>query len=153
MLIFNNASTVPVYHDTRLITTFRRSIELLQEGRSMIIFPEWNKRYNNILYDFQDKFVDLARFYYKKTKKALLFVPVYNAPKLHKTVIGKPVRFDPDAPIESERERICKAMKDAITEMAASLPEHTVIPYRNIPKRLYPKNIPIEVYTDEETGS
>ena len=44
-------------------------------------------------------------------------------------------------------------MKDAITEMAASLPEHTVIPYRNIPKRLYPKNIPIEVYTDEEAGS
>ena len=153
VLIFNNASTVPVYHDTRLITTFRRSIELLQEGRSMIIFPEWNKRYNNILYDFQDKFVDLARFYYRKTKQALLFVPVYNAPKLHKTVIGKPVRFDPGAPIESERERICKAMKDAITEMAASLPEHTVIPYRNIPKRLYPKNIPIEVYTDEEAGS
>ena len=153
VLIFNNASTVPVYHDTRLITTFRRSIELLQEGRSMIIFPEWNKRYNNILYDFQDKFVDLARFYYRKTKQALLFVPVYNAPKLHKTVIGKPVRFDPDAPIEHERERICKAMKDAITEMAASLPEHTVIPYRNIPKRLYPKNIPIEVYTDEEAGS
>lgn len=153
VLIFNNASTVPVYHDTRLITTFRRSIELLQEGRSMIIFPEWNKRYNNILYDFQDKFVDLARFYYRKTKQALLFVPVYNAPKLHKTVIGKPVRFDPGAPIEFERERICKAMKDAITEMAASLPEHTVIPYRNIPKRLYPKNIPIEVYTDEEAGS
>ena len=153
VLIFNNASTVPVYHDTRLITTFRRSIELLQEGRNMIIFPEKNKRYNNILYDFQDKFVDLARFYYKKTKKALLFVPVYNAPKLHKTVIGKPVRFDPGAPIESERERICREMKDAITEMAASLPEHTVIPYRNIPKRLYPKNIPIEVYTDEEAGS
>lgn len=153
VLIFNNASTVPVYHDTRLITTFRRSIELLQEGRSMIIFPEWNKRYNNILYDFQDKFVDLARFYYRKTKQALLFVPVYNAPKLHKTLIGKPVRFDPAAPIESERERICKAMKDAITEMAASLSEHTVIPYRNISKRLYPKNIPIEVYTDEEAGS
>ena len=153
VLIFNNASTVPVYHDTRLITTFRRSIELLQEGRSMIIFPEWNKRYNNILYDFQDKFVDLARFYYRKTKQALLFVPVYNAPKLHKTVIGKPVRFDPGAPIEQERERICRAMKDTITEMAASLPEHTVIPYRNIPKRLYPKNIPIEVYTDEEAGS
>ena len=153
VLIFNNASTVPVYHDTRLITTFRRSIELLQEGRNMIIFPEKNKRYNNILYDFQDKFVDLARFYYRKTKQALLFVPVYNAPKLHKTVIGKPVRFDPGAPIEQERERICKAMKDAITAMAAALPEHTVIPYRNIPKRLYPKNIPIEVYTDEEAGS
>ena len=152
VLLFNNARTVPVYHDTRLITTFRRSIELLQEGRGIIIFPEKNAPFNNILYDFQDKFVDLARFYYRKTKKALCFVPVYNAPTLHRTLIGKPVRFDPTAPIEDERARICALMKAEITAMACSLPEHTVVPYRNIPKRLYPKNIPIEVYTDEETG-
>jgi len=31
-----------------------------------------------------------------------------------------------------------------ITEIAVSLPEHTVVPYRNIPKKLYPSNIPKE---------
>lgn len=151
VLLFNNARTIPVYHDTRLITTFRSSIEKLQEGYSMIIFPEKNERYNNILYDFQDKFVDLARFYYKKSGKALCFVPVYHAPALHKTVIGEAVRFDPTQPIEAERARICQAMKDSITEMACSLPEHRVVPYRNIPKRLYPKNTLTEVPSDEET--
>ena len=49
--------------------------------------------------------------------------------------------------------RLCAALTDAITALAVSLPEHTVIPYRNIPRRQYPKNIPIEVYTDEKTGS
>lgn len=153
LLLFNNARTIPVYHDSRLISTFRRSIEKLQEGNSILIFPEKNEHWNNILYDFQDKFIDLARFYYRKTGKALSFVPFYNAPALHQTLIGEPVVFDPAQPIEEERARLCASLKDAITAMAASLPEHTVIPYRNIPKRLYPKNIPIEVYTDEEAGS
>ena len=149
LLLFNNARTIAVYHDTRLITTYRHSIDKLQEGRSLLIFPEKNERWNNVLYEFQDKFIDLARFYYKKTGKALSFVPVYNAPALGKTLIGKPIPFDPSRPIDEERARLCAALKDAITALAVSLPEHTVIPYRNIPKRLYPKNIPVEDHHEE----
>ena len=152
VLLFNNARTIAVYHDSRLISTFRGSIEKLQEGRSILIFPEKNERWNNVLYEFQDKFIDLARFYYRKSGRALSFVPVYNAPALHKTLIGEPIPFDPARPIEEERERLCAALKDAITDMAASLPEHTVVPYRNIPRRLYPKNRPVEVYKHEKTG-
>ena len=152
LLLFNNARTIAVYHDTRLITTYRRSIDKLQEGCSILIFPEKNERWNNVLYEFQDKFIDVARFYFKKTGKVLSFVPVYNAPALRRTLIGEAIAFDPSRPIEEERARLCAALKDAITAMAASLPEHTVVPYRNIPKRLYPKNRPVEVYTHEETG-
>ena len=39
-----------------------------------------------------------------------------------------------------------------ITDIAASLPLHTVVPYRNIPKRNYPTNIPIEVKQHEKAG-
>ncbi len=150
--LFNNARTIPVYHDTRIITTFRAAMDKLGEGRSMLIFPEHNAKYNNILYDFQDKFVDLARFYYKKTGQALCFVPLYIAPRLARMFVGKPTRFRPDAPIAEERERICRYLKDQITEIACSLPEHTVVPYRNIRKRDYPKNIPLDVYVHEETN-
>ena len=62
VLLFNNARTIPVYHDARLLTTYRASIEKLQEGFSVVIFPEMNRRYNNILYEFQDKFIDLVIF-------------------------------------------------------------------------------------------
>ena len=48
------------------------------------------------------------------------------------------------------RARICAGLMDRITAMAAALPPHTVVPYRNIPKRDYPKNTPIEVYADDE---
>ena len=151
LLLFNNARTIPVYHDARLITTYRCSIERLQEGQNVFIFPEKNQRWNNILYEFQDKFIDLARFYYHKTGKALSFVPIYNAPALHQTLIGQAIVFDPSRSIEDERARLCAELKDSITALAASLPEHTVVPYRNISKSQYPKNNPVEVYCDEET--
>ena len=138
--------------DARLITTFRESIEKLREGYSMVIFPEHYDEHNNIVHDFQDKFVDLARFYYKKTGVELSFVPLYVAPKLGKLFYGDPIRFHADAPIAEERRRICDALMDAITDIALSQPEHTVVPYPNIPKRDYPKNIPLEVYHDEQTA-
>ena len=144
VLVFNNAHTIPVYRDMRTLSTIRDSIAKLQAGARVIIFPEYNKKYNHILYDFQDRFVDTARFYHRKTGEALSFVPLYIAPKLKKMFIGKPVRFDPSAPIESERRRICDALMADITAMAEALPRHTVIPYRNTPKRDYPTNIPEE---------
>lgn len=151
-LIFTSAHTIPVYHDTRLISTYRESIAKLQEGNSMVIFPEHNIRRNNIVNDFQDKFIDLARFYYKKTGKELSFVPLYLAPRLKTMTYGKPIRFRADAPIAEERKRICTALMEEITAIALSLPEHTVVPYANIPKKQYPKNIPLEVYSHEETA-
>ena len=150
VLIFNSAHTVGVYHDTRLISTFRRSMERLDEGSSMVIFPECYDEHNNIVHAFQDKFVDLARFYYKKSGKTLQFVPLYVAPYLSRLYFGTPVRFNPEADIRSERARICNALMDDITRMAVSLPEHTVVPYPNIPKKDYPKNIPLEVFSHEE---
>jgi hypothetical protein len=118
----------------------------------MVIFPEHYDEHNNIVHDFQDKFIDLTRFYYKKTGVELSFVPMYLAPRLKTMYFGEPIPFRHDAPIADERRRICDALMDAITDIAVSLPEHTVVPYPNIPKSQYPKNIPLEVYRDEKTA-
>ena len=140
LLIFHNAHTVAVYHDTRLITTFRDSIERLKEGNSIVIFPECYEEHNNIVHAFQEKFVDLARFYYKKTGIALRFVPLYLAPELKTLFYGEPITFRPDAPIGQERDRLCHALMDAITEIALAQPPHTVVPYPNVSKKHYPKS-------------
>ena len=152
VLIFNSAHTVAVYHDTRLISTFRDSMEKLCEGCSMVIFPEHYVEHNNIIHDFQDKFVDLARFYYRKYHKELTFIPMYLAPALKTICFGKPVVFQADMPIAQERRRICDALMDEITALAVALPEHTVVPYPNVSKRYYPKNIPLEVYNHEKAA-
>ena len=150
VLIFNNAHTVPVYHDARVLTTFRESVARLAEGNHLVIFPEHYTERNNIVHDFQERFVDVARLYYKKTGKALSFVPMYLAPRLKTIYYGAPIAFRPDVPIAEERTRICAALMDAITAMAVALPEHTVIPYPNVARHEYPKNIPLEVYSDEK---
>ncbi len=148
--LFNNAHTVPVYHDTRILTTFRQTVSLLKADAKVIIFPEYDRKYNNILYDFQDRFVDVAWMYYKKTGQELSFVPMYLAPKLRLMTLGKPIRFNAAAPLREERLRIRDQLMEAICGMAVELPEHTVIPYRNIPKREYPKSKPLKVFDHED---
>ncbi|MBE6991349.1 MAG: hypothetical protein E7430_02050 [Ruminococcaceae bacterium] len=149
--VFNNAHTIPVYRDARLMTTFRTSIEKLEQGSSLIIFPEHDKPYNNIICEFQDKFIDIARLHYKKTGKEACFVPLYLAPDLRQMHIGEAIRFNADAPIKEERQRICSRLMAEITSMAYSLPEHKVVPYNNVPKRLYLSNIPGEANENETT--
>jgi len=150
--VFNNAGTIPVYRDTRILSTFRTTLSRLQEGASVIIFPEHDVPYNHILCEFQDKFIDIAKMYYKKTGTELNFVPLYIAPKLKKMVLGAPIKFRAGAPIADERKRICDYLMTEITDIACALPEHTVIPYRNIPKKYYPSNVPKEAPSHEKTG-
>lgn len=144
VFLFNNANTIAVYRDNRVVTTFRTTVSKLCEGAQIVIFPEHDVRHNNIIYEFQDKFIDVARLYHKRTGEELSFVPLYIAPKLKKMYLGKPIRFSSEAPIDEERRRICEYLMEQITDIACGLPRHTVIPYRNIPKKYYPQNLPEE---------
>ena len=143
--VFTNANTIPVFRDNRLLTTFRQTVSALENGENVIIFPECYEPHNHIVYQFQDRFVDVAKLYYKRTGKALQFVPMYIAPALKKLYIGKPVRFSPEAPIEEQRQHICNYLMDEITRIAERLPVHKVVPYPNLPRKEYPYNIISEV--------
>ena len=138
--LFTHAHTIAVRHDARVMTTFRRSIDCLNGGADVVIFPEKAEPYNGILWQFQEHFADLAKLYYRKTGKAVCFVPMYTAPRLSSIRFGDPVRYNPEAQDDDERERICHAMMEAISDLASALPEHTVVPYPNIPKNRYPLN-------------
>ncbi len=140
VLIFNNARTIAVYRDSRILRTFKESVAKLQDGNNVVIFPEQDKKHNNIVYEFQEGFVDVAKLYHKRTGREISFIPLYIAPNLKKMYLGKAVKFMADVPIAEERRRICDCLMKEITDIAKNLPEHTVVPYRNIPKRLYPKN-------------
>lgn len=152
VLVFNNANTIAVYHDKRVLGTFRETVKKLQSGASVVVFPEHDVPYNHILCEFQDRFIDIARLYYKKTGKELDFVPLYIAPNLKKMVLGKPIRFCAANSHDEERRRICTYLMDEITALACALPEHRVVPYRNVPKKEYPSNIVDEVENHAQTS-
>lgn len=140
VVIFNNARTISVYHDSRLLSTFRTTVSHLAEGRSIVIFPEHNEPNNRIINHFQTHFVDVAKPYLRKTGKAVSFVPAYLAPDLKTMYLGKPTEFCPQNPIDEERTRICQYLSEQITEIACGLPRHRVVPYGNVPKKNYPYN-------------
>lgn len=139
-VIFSNANTVPVWHDKRVISTFKQTVKLLNEGKDIIIFPEKNHVENNILCTFQENFTDVAKLYYKRTGKKLCFVPMYIAPRLHKMCLGKPIEYNPENESAFERKRLCQYLKEEITNIAEALPRHRTVPYINLPRRLQPFN-------------
>ena len=138
VLIFNYADCIGVYHDARVMGTFKETIAALKAGDDIIIFPEKNEEGKDFLYAFSENFVDVAKMYCKKGKNELRFVPMYIAPALKSVYFGESVLFNAEAPIEDERKRISESMRDEILELAKALPRHRVVPYANIPKRDYP---------------
>ena len=138
--VFNNARTVAVYRDMRIMSTFKETIKLLKEGANILIFPEEDVKCNNVLYTFQENFIDVAKLYYKKTKVELTFVPMYIAPKMRKAYIGKGIKFNAENDFEKEKHNLSNSLFNAITDMARDLPLHKVVPYRNIPKKNYLTN-------------
>ncbi len=151
--IFKSADSIPVYNDMRFITTFKLTTEMLESGKKVVIFPEYYAPYNEIMSDFNARFVDVAKFYYKKTGKCLKFVPVYHAPTIKKVVIGKPIEYKGDLPIEEQRVIITEYLKEEITKLAKSLPNHIVVPHDNVSKDKFVTSLgqPIEKKKEKVT--
>lgn len=135
--IFTHADTIGVYKDSRIILTFKETVIKLNDGANVIIFPENSNEFNEIVNEFQEHFIDVARLYYKKYKKEISFVPMYNASKLKKVVFGKPIKYDSTIPMDEQRKIIADYLKEEITRIAKNLPVHKVVPYNNIGRRKY----------------
>ena len=71
--VIRHADTLPVYRDARMLSTFKYTVETIHNGTNVIILPESPVEYNHIVNEFNDKFIDAARFYYTKYKKELYF--------------------------------------------------------------------------------
>lgn len=142
--IMTKADTIGVYHDKRVLLTFKESVEKMENGADIIIFPECYDEHNNIVHEFQRGFVDLARVDYKKNGRCTPFVPMYVCPELRKLVFGKPIYYNPDAKPREEADRVCNELMDAISEIAYALPRHKVVTYNNIRRKYYPFNERLE---------
>jgi len=70
---------IPVYRgDSRVITTFRSSVAALQNGESVMIFPDIDyKSDQGDDVEFYDGFLFLSKLYRAKSGQSLAFVPLY----------------------------------------------------------------------------
>ena len=127
--LFPLADPIPVYHDRRVIDTFRDSENALESGKSLVIFPESPVRFSPYVHELYDGFADVGRAYYKATGKKLKFYPVYAEKKNRVISVGAPIEYDPDVPAKQERQAIASYVRDAIDALARELPEHKPTPF------------------------
>ena len=71
--------SIPVYrHDGRIRETFRQSLQALEAGDNLMIYPdiEYTSRSDTVS-DVYDGFFMLERLYFRKTDRHIPFVPVH----------------------------------------------------------------------------
>lgn len=129
--VFRGADTIPVYRDARLVTTYNKSAETIKEGKDIVILPECPDALNEFINVFNPGFVDIARFMRIKTKKEIVFVPMYISPDLKRIKVGKPVEYDFSRHINEQREELLEKLQDEVTRLAKTLPPHKPVYFMN----------------------
>ena len=64
--------------------------------------------------DFCTGFIHLAKLYYERTRKAILFLPVAVNRKVGAIRIGKPIRYDSRNPYPQEKLRLKRELESTI---------------------------------------
>ena len=113
--LMREAQSIPVFrHKPReLMTTFRKSVEALQQGANLLIFPEDPDTDPNSPGYKSGRppklfrgFPMLAQVYYNRTGKRCRFIPVLCYKEGRTVSFGTEILYDPDNDPIAERDRI-----------------------------------------------
>ncbi|HEX7621251.1 MAG TPA: 1-acyl-sn-glycerol-3-phosphate acyltransferase [Anaerolineales bacterium] len=125
--LFYSLGCIPVYTNDyeRMRETLEMSMDVLREGKFLLVFPEDYRLLKDPItkmQSFQHSFARLGERYYSETGERLDFYPL----TIHASgnlVVGKPVAFNPLNPVGVERRRLKELMEDTITNMYLHLEE------------------------------
>ena len=120
-------NSIPVYRDSpmKLRTTLRKSVEAMENGDNLMIFPEHpdGKYEKGGVSEFSPGFVMLAEAWWKKTGKKMRIMPVYANREERTFTFGCEIVYAPENGYASEQKRILKESRDQILRMAGIDPD------------------------------
>lgn len=122
--------SIPVFRNKprELMNTFRTSVEAMQAGDNLLIFPENpDADRDNPGYEHEKGgmgelfrgFAMLAQVYYNRTGKRCRFLPMYAHKGMRTISFGTEIVYDPDADPMKERDRIVDGAYEQMLAMAA----------------------------------
>ena len=121
--VMDQLENIPVYRDSpmKLRETVRMSIEAMEAGDNLLIFPEDpHKKYElEGIGSISPGFVMLAAAYWKKTGKKLRILPMYANKNARTICFGEEIQFHPEIPFADEQARIVRETEEQIRGMAA----------------------------------
>lgn len=115
VVVMRDLESIPVYRNkpTMLMRTMRQSVQALEAGDNLLIFPE---NPNAVAQDHGYEtegvgelfsgFAMLAQIYYKRTGKRCRFQPMFVHKAAHTMSFGRSIIYDPANEDSAERQRI-----------------------------------------------
>lgn len=108
--ILRSVPGVPVYHDARVIKTFRKSIEYIKKREHLVIFAQQPAGYQSHEMELNRGFLQICPMVHRMLGVALSFYPVHIDYKNRKFIVGAPVRYDPGVPLCEQENGIIDAI-------------------------------------------
>ncbi len=125
--VFDSLEAIPVYRNDprKLIGTFRETIDAMQAGDNILLFPENDTGHavgeRGYALEGVGKlftgFAMIAPLYYAKTRKKAVFIPVYASKKARTVRIGQGIEYQPDNGANDEKMRIVNGLLSQMQAM------------------------------------
>ncbi len=111
---------VPVWQGERLLETYRISVDNLQAGKPLLIFPEDPELPADEvcgMRPFKKGFAGLGQSYFERTHQILRFYPLAVHARHRQVKVGRPLAFNPNNGRVRERSRLAALLESAIRNM------------------------------------
>ena len=125
--VFDSLEAIPVYRGQprELIQTFRETINAMQAGDNILVFPENGEDHApgeggyalEGVGQLYTGFAMIAPMYYAKTHKRAVFVPIYASRKHRTLTIGHGIEYDPQNNATEEKLRIVNGLLGSMQAM------------------------------------
>lgn len=104
--VLRSAPTIAVCRDARIMTTMRKSLKALRDGKHIVIFPELPNGFGTHAEQLQMGWLNLTTMYQRATGKSLRMFPVYIDEKARLFRVGKAILADPEKPLAEQESGI-----------------------------------------------
>lgn len=123
--VMTSIEPIAVHRDSsrEVINTFKDTVEALEQGDNILVFPEKpeaGKHYSDdgAVDAFYTGFADIGRMYYRKTGKKVRFYPVYVDKNNREIVIGEGLEYNSENPKQDEKRRIAEVLNARMQAMS-----------------------------------
>ena len=112
--ILQSAPTIPVFHDARITRTFRESVQKMEEGYHIVIFPEQADGFQSHKDEISMGWLTLCPLAQARLGKTVRMYPVHVDHPKHVFRVGAPVLYDSARSQDDQRDEIADKLTQGL---------------------------------------
>lgn len=118
--LMKSVRMIPVYRQSRkIIYTIKESIRALEQKHPVLIFPDIDyQRDSEKIGEIYEGFLNLEKYYYKRLKEKISFVPMYSDIENRVIHIGRPLQFPHQDEFATERKVMAEKLQENLNELS-----------------------------------